>query len=248
MIKKLVVMLGLIVFMVGSVAQADDLTADEIIERVDDNQFVESAYLEARMIIEGRRSRENAMYVFIQDNNSFMEFTAPPQERGTKYLKRGDELRMYFPEAEEAVIISGHALQEGLAGSDFSYQDMMESEKLTELYDYEIVEKTELEGRPVYILQGLLKEGKEAAYYDRKMWIDAERFTWLKEELYARNGRLLKVSEAKELQEFEEGRWYPVETVMEDKLLKESRTIFIIDHLDFGVDIPEDTFSIDALE
>ena len=69
----------------------------------------------------------------------------------------------------------------------------MESDKLTELYDFNLIGEEDLDGRPCYVLEGIAVEGKEVSYYRRKSWVDKERFIGLKEELYARSGRLLKV-------------------------------------------------------
>ncbi|MFW6237981.1 MAG: outer membrane lipoprotein-sorting protein, partial [Halanaerobiales bacterium] len=222
------------------------LTADEIMDRRDENEYLGSAYMEAEMIIEGRRRQEKSMYSYSEGENAFVEFTNS-RDRGTKYLKRGDDLWMFFPDAEEEVHISGHMLRQEMMGSDFSYQDMMEEEKLTDLYNFELLEEDELDGRPVYILRGTAREDEEPSYHERKLWIDSERFIGLREELYASNGRLLKVSRTKEVKEFEGGRWYPVEMVMEDQLKEDTQTILQINELEFDVEIPEGTFSRDAL-
>ncbi len=74
--------------------------------------------------------------------NALVEFTNP-QDRGIKFLKREDNLWMFFPDAEEIIKISGHMLNQGMMGSDFSYQDIMESDNLTDLYNFEIVGKAQ---------------------------------------------------------------------------------------------------------
>ena len=65
-----------------------------------------------------------------------------------------------FPEAEDIVKISGHMLNQGMMGSDFSYQDMMESDKLTDLYDFELIGEEDIDGRLCYVLEGIAIEGK----------------------------------------------------------------------------------------
>ena len=52
------------------------------------------------------------MVILSAKENSLIEFTNP-RDRGTKYLKRGDELWMFFPDAEDLVRISGHMLNRG---------------------------------------------------------------------------------------------------------------------------------------
>ena len=131
------------------------------------------------IIRSGRREMSKTMISLTDKQNSLTEFTNP-RDRGTKFLKRGDELWMFFPDAEDIVKISGHMLNQGMMGSDFSYQDLMESDKLIDLYEFEIISEEEIDGRPCYVLEGLAREGKEVSYYKRKIWIDKERFVGLR--------------------------------------------------------------------
>jgi outer membrane lipoprotein-sorting protein len=203
--------------------------------------------METRMvIIKKDRKLNKEMITWIQgSSNSFTKFISP-QDRGTKYLKREDNLWMFFPEAEDIVKISGHMLEQGMMGSAFSYQDMMESSKLTDLYKFEIIREEEVRGRPCYVVEGVKKEDKEASYYRRVSWVDKERQVLLKEELYARSGRLLKKRTNEKIEKLA-GRWFPTRTVMEDKLQKDTKTEFIIESIEFNVEIPERLFSLQRL-
>ncbi len=212
------------------------LTAEEIMDRRDENEHIYSGRIESEMIIiKGSRETTKQMISYVSGEDGLTEFTNP-RDRGTKYLKLGDELWMYFPDAEDLVRISGHMLRQG----------MMEWEKLTDLYDFEFVGEDTLEGRAVYVLEGIAKEGKDVSYYKRKVWIDKQRFIGIKEELYTRGGRLLKVAEVTEIDEFN-GRWFPTEIVMNDQLIRDSRTIFRIKKLEFDYQIPEDKLSLEAM-
>ena len=238
----------ILIFLVISTVGAVALSPEEIINRRDDNEYISSARMEAEMIIKQKnREMKKEMIIYSEGDNALTEFVNP-RDRGTKYLKRGDTLWMYFHEAEESMEISGHMLEQNMMGSDFSYQDMLESEQLTELYDFELVDEKDVDGRPAYVLLGTARKDKEVAYYERKIWIDQERFIGLREELFARNGRLLKVAKVKEVKEFDEGRYYPVKMVMEDQLRAESSTTFLINELEFDVEFPEDFFTHEALE
>lgn len=149
----------------------------------DDNEYFESARFEAEMVIvSGSRQMVKTMTSYVQEDNGLVVFTNP-RDRGTKFLKRGDDLWMFFPDAEDLVKISGHMLNQGIMGSDFSYQDVMEADKLTDLYAFELVGEEELDGRPCYVLEGIAVEGQDVSYYRRKSWIDSERFVGLREEL-----------------------------------------------------------------
>ncbi|PUU89861.1 outer membrane lipoprotein-sorting protein [Halanaerobium sp.] len=235
-----------IFFLTTFSAAAQDLTADEIINRRDENEYVITAYSEAEMIIKNSgRTQTKTMRSWQDQENALAEFTNP-RDRGTKFLKRDDDLWMFFPQAEDLVKISGHMLEQGMMGSDFSYQDMLESDKLTDLYDFEIIGEEEYEGRPAYKLEGVKVPGKEVSYYRRVVWIDKERFVGLKEDLYAESGRLLKEARVLEVEEID-GRWYPVHMVMENKLRRDTSTEFIVNEIEFNPELPENIFTLERL-
>ncbi|MCK4240245.1 MAG: outer membrane lipoprotein-sorting protein [Candidatus Atribacteria bacterium] len=228
------------------ITTAAEMTAEEIINKRDDNEYFDTAQMEAEMIIvSGGRKIIKTMFILGDKRNALIEFTNPV-DRGTKFLKREDDLWMFFPDAEEIIKISGHMLNQGMMGSDFSYQDVMESDKLTDLYDFKIIEEEEFEGRPCYVLEGIAREGVKVSYYRRVSWIDKERFIGLKEELYTQSGRLLKETKANVIEEIE-GRWVPTNSVMENKLRKNTYTEFTITQIKFNLEIPEETFSLQNL-
>ena len=247
-IKGLLLM-GIIISLLFScltVVTAAEMTAEEIINKRDDNEYFETAEMEAEMIIvSGSRKIIKTMDALTDKKNSLVEFTNS-QDRGTKFLKIEDDLWMFFPDAEEIIKISGHMLSQGMMGSDFSYQDVMEADKLTDLYDFKIIGEEEIDGRPCYVLQGVAREGVKVSYYRRVSWVDKERFIGLKEELYAQSGRILKETKVNIIEEIE-GRWVPTNSVMENKLRKDTYTEFTITQIKFNLEIPEETFTLQNL-
>jgi len=241
----LIVVLILILFP-NSAAIPAEMTAEEIINKRDDNEYITSVKAEAEMIIVsgGRRITKN-MLILSDKKNALVEFTNP-QDRRTKFLKREGNLWMFFPDAEDIIKISGHMLNQGMMGSDFSYQDIMESDKLTDLYNFEIIGEDGIEEHICYVLEGIAKEGVKVSYYRRVSWIDKERFVGLKEELYTQSGRILKETRVNEVKEIE-GRWIPIDSVMENKLRKNTYTEFKITQIDFNPEIPEGTFTLQNL-
>lgn len=246
-VKRLVVsFFSLVVVSICATLAFSALTAEEIIKRRDDNEHYDTARAVAEMIIINRnRKISKTMTIYGQGDNGLVIFSNP-RDRGTKFLKRSDDLWMFFPEAEDLVKISGHMLNQGMMGSDFSYQDMMESDKLTDLYHFKLIGEENLGGRPCYVLEGTAREGKKVSYYRRKSWVDQERFVGLKEELYAQSGRLLKVMNVTKVEKLE-GRWYPMVSVMEDKLRKDTRTEFIVKSIEFNPKLPAGTFTLENL-
>ena len=96
-------------------------------------------------------------------------------------------------------------------------------------------------------MEGVAREGVKVSYYRRVSWVDKERFIGLKEELYAQSGRLIKETKINEINKIEE-RWIPIDSVMENKLRKDTFTEFKITKIDFNPEIPEETFSLQSLK
>lgn len=241
-----IAILSIVLFITLTGLSLAQLTAEEIIQKRDDNEYIQSSYAETTMVIsQGGRRIEKSMLMYSLEKNGLVEFTNPA-DRGTKYLKRDDNLWMLFPDAEDIVKISGHMLEQGFMGSDFSYQDMMESDKLTELYTFALLEEDAFNDRPCYVLEAIAVPGQKVSYYRRVSWIDKERFIGLKEELYAESGRLLKTSEVEEIEQID-NRWLPVQMVMENKLRRDTYTRFIINKIELNPELDESMFSLQSL-
>ncbi len=222
-------------------AQAPD--GDTILRRIDDNMGSDNKIMTSEMIIHGRRgSRSIRSKSWVRGRTeSFTEYLSPPREEGTKMLKLGDQLWMYSPSSDRTILIAGHMLRQSVMGSDLSYEDMMEDPRLSVLYGATVSGEEEYEGRPCWVLD-LTSKGEEIAYYTRKIWVDKDRFVALKENRYAKSGKLLKTTEVKSV-ERQGGRWVPTRAVFKDVLKEGEGTEFILETIEFNADIPTTLFT-----
>ena len=221
------------------------LTGEEILRKVDENITPDSVKYTGKMIIHrGGRVQTKEMQVYGRGaDESFVEFLAPPRDRGTKYLRTEDNLWMYLPGANRTVRISGHMLRQSMMGSDFSYEDQTSRNKLYEQYNSEIIEENENE----YVVKLTTKPGEETTYYRRIMWVEKSDFSLIKQEMYAQSGRLLKVMEVLESKNID-GRNYPVRIRMEDKVRAESFTEIVMEDIQLDIEIDERIFTFQNLE
>jgi outer membrane lipoprotein-sorting protein len=229
--------------LVWTLAGAQAPSGDWILQKVDENIGSDNKISLSRMIIQGRRaSRTVQSKSWIQgDEKSFTEYLAPPREAGTKMLKLEDQLWIYSPSTDRTILISGHMLRQSVMGSDLSYEDLMEDRKLKDLYDARVSGEEEYDGRPCWVLE-LTARAEDVAYYSRKVWVDKERFVALKEDRFAKSGKLLKRTEVKDVQP-QEGRWIPRKIIFKDMLKTGEGTEFLLDEVQFDVDIPDYIFS-----
>jgi outer membrane lipoprotein-sorting protein len=85
------------------------------------------------------------------------------------------------------------------------------------------------------------------APYDRlRLWVDAERWISLREEMYARSGKLLKTSSVLEVRRIGE-RWFPVRTELVSALRKDSKTVFSMDKVELDPVLDPRQFTMAAL-
>ncbi|KPJ69556.1 hypothetical protein AMJ44_03595 [candidate division WOR-1 bacterium DG_54_3] len=249
----IIFIVGILTFGFGISASA--ITGDEIIDKVDDNMTYPSARFESEMVIYvGDQVREKRMVSYAEGRDkSFAEFIYPPRDKGVKYLKIEDNMWMYLPSVDKIIKIAGHMLRQSMMGSDFSYEDALESDKLLEKYDIKLIteETTYIKfrkgteevtkGRPCYVLD-LTAKVKEVTYWQRKIWVDRETFVPVREELFAKSGKKLKVMTLGNVQKYK-NRYYPTYISMRNLLRKDSLTEMIITRAEFDVRIPEDTFT-----
>ena len=80
-------------------------------------------------------------------------------------------------------------------------------------------------------------------YPKRKTWVDKEYFLPLREELYAKSGKLLKTSTLSDVKNIQ-GRWFPGKFIYKDELKRNSKgTEWIIDNIEFDKKIAPSRFS-----
>jgi len=242
------ILLFIVIFGLLISVNAQTPTGEEILKRIDQNQVFEQAISTSTMIVHGRtgdRTIQSKAWS-MGSEKAFVEYLAPAREKGKKMLKLEKSLWIYTPEPTDRIItISGHLLRQSVMGSDMSYEDMMESDELRDNYDANVLGKEIYNERECWVLE-LTANNKEVSYYSRKIWVDAERWLPLKEERFAKSGRMLKMTEIHEVF-YQDGRWFPKRMSFKDMLSRGGGTEYIIDSIDFNVDIPEYRFTKAAL-
>ena len=224
-------------------AQADDMSVQDIIKAMDNNLNAKSRVMTSKMVVHGRRASrtiESRSWV-VGIDLAFTVYLSPPREAGTKILKDGDKLWTYSPQTDRVIQISGHMLRQSVMGSDMSYNDMMEDRPLMDLYEATLESSVEINGRDHWIVL-LTAKVKGLSYPMRRAWIDKEYLLPMKEELYAKSGKLLKTSTMDGIKKVQ-GRWFPSRFIFKDELKRNSKgTEWIIEEIEFDTEIPDSRF------
>lgn len=238
---KLSLILLLLISTFSAYAQTPD--AQEIMRKIDQNMSSENRVFTSKMIIHGRRtSRTIESKTWTSgEKKSYTEYQFPARDQGTKMLKLDNQLWIYSPGTDRIIQIAGHMLRQSVMGSDLSYEDMMEDNKLSKHYNAVVQSTEKISDRNCWVLK-LTAFDPEMAYQIMKLWVDTERYIPLKEELYAKSGTLLKKTELSNVTNIN-GRWFPKKIIFKDMLKDGEGTEFLFENIEFNAVIPEYTFS-----
>lgn len=225
------------------------ITAEQILDKVDANMVASTMKFtaELKISISGSvRTKEFEGYSKGEDK-AYMEFTSPSRDKGTRFLKLGEEFWMYLPNVGKAVKIAGHALRGSLMGSDFSYEDAVSNEELAADYDAVLEGEEKVGDKNCYVLKLSLKEGAEGSYYTQKLWVGKQSFIPIKAEYYSKSGKLMKDVQILDWKRVS-GKNFPTRIRMENKLRANTWSEFVITNIQLGVSIPANVFTKGYLE
>mgnify|MGYP002836342757 FL=1 len=221
-----------------------DITVDYIINQIDFNLNSDNRVLTSKMIVHGRRTSRTIVSKnwIVGTDKAFTEYLSPPREAGSKMLKLDNVLLTYAPQTDRIIQISGHMLRQSVMGSDFSYNDIMEDKPLDELYIAKLEGEDYVNDRRCYVLY-LESKVDGISYPKRREWVDQEYFLPIKEELYAKSGKLLKSTSMDGIKKIGD-RWFPTRFIFKDELKRNSKgTEWIIDDIQFDVEMPASLFT-----
>ena len=170
-----------------------------------------------------------------------IEVLSPPRDKGMKILKKNKNIWIFLPSIERIQKISGHMLQQGMLGSDMSYEDMMTATTLEENYTAELLGEVSKNGKSCFKIIFMSKTN-HSPYHKRISYIDQFTFVPVYEELYSDSGMLLKTWQFEDVKEYN-GRQFPTKMIVNDTLQTNSTTTIVFTNLEFNVSIPPEHFN-----
>ena len=222
------------------------MTAQQIVQAMDELETFEQSYSEGQIITTDRFGEKKSTFRGWSQgtHDSLIEFTCVA-ERGQKILRTSGQLYLFYPDAEELIRLQGAALRQGMLGSDISYEDMTGERDTLSDYTAELLDTEQVQGKSCYVIK-LTAKTRTVAYPIQKLWVDTETFMVWKGEFSTQSGRLLKEMEVLQTMEVE-GRTLAQITRISDKMKRDSATEMHIDLLDLSVDLDPTIFTLQNL-
>ena len=248
--------------LISGAALAQDLTADDILDRM---QIEGDVLAEGSMIMQMQfdnvysdgTTASNTFAGLSKPNMSLMVFLEPEDVQGTIFLTLDPEaedadtrLWLYLPLLGiPKELVSEEARGGSFAGSSISYEDIGGDDQ-REDYDAVLIGEEVLtvgnEDRTAYVLESTAKPDADEDIVRTVLWVDKESFVMLKMEAYNDLGNLEQALDVIELGEFE-GHLVVDGMHARDVLEESETTITFLERLRPAGEIPDEVFDPETL-
>ena len=249
--------------LVGADSPTDSLSAREIMQAVDDRDDGDNGIMDLEMILIDKRGNERIRKIrsfgkdFGEDEYQLMFFLAPADVKDTGFLtfdynddSRDDDQWLYLPALKKTKRIAAGDKSGSFMGSDFSYADL--TERPLDLYEYELLQHSEVRGVPVWVIQAVPRteeEVDETGYTKTVSFVRKDNYVVIRTKSWVKKGNRHKYFDVKKLEQID-GIWTATEMHMATKKGKKvlHRTVLKNSSVKFNQDLGENLFSIRRLE
>jgi len=179
---KAFMVLALIILCLTSVLYSQELTAEEIIQKVNELFNPQTGYAKARMTIITTSGQERTFIYESWSKNkgekNLVRYLEPSRVKGQAILmlNHADDIWMFFPRTQRVRKLATHAKKQKMQGSDFSYEDMGSGEAFIEDFIPKRLKDERKEGYDCYNLELTRKKESDISYSRLIMWVIKENF------------------------------------------------------------------------
>jgi outer membrane lipoprotein-sorting protein len=181
------------VLLFTTVLTAQEMSAEDIINKVDEMLSQSTSYARSEMIIITTSGEKRT---FIYDSwskddgeKNLVRYLEPKRVKGqaTLMLNHADDIWMYFPRTNRVRKLASHAKKQKMQGSDFSYEDMGGGDSFLEDYAAHRLTDEKIEEHECFKIELVRKEDSDISYSRLVMWIIMENYYPLVIDYYDEN-------------------------------------------------------------
>lgn len=211
-------------------AQAEDMSAREIMVEMDTRYTGDSSSAQAKLILIDRKERERVrdIRLFTLDEKevekSVSFFLSPTDVAGTAYLnydykdQRDDDSWLYLPALKQVRRVAAGDRSGSFMGSDFSYSDI--NGVNIDWYTYKILDPAAtIDGAETWLIESTPKPefaeqvATETGYEKSHIWIRKDNFVQVQGKIWVTKGNRIKYFSAQDLKKIDD-IWTPMRMQM----------------------------------
>ncbi len=249
-----------------SSAYGAELSARDVIQRVDDRYDGDTAIAEYTMVLIDRRDRQRLRNLRLyskdygDDTRTLSVFETPADIRGTAYLNfdwddpdRDDDSWLYLPSIQRVKRLATSDTSDSFLGSDFTYADINGFE--FDWYDYSFISDSEIiDGQDCWVIEAVAKpEFKEKAedstgYSKIQLWVRKDNFVEARGQVWEIRGNRIKYFTSSEIEQID-GVWtikrLQVRTTRHGRL--EHASVLQINSVQYNVDVEDELLTTESM-
>ena len=173
---------GLMFMLLAPGVFSQELTADDIIQKVNDQFNTETSYGKSKMTIVTTSGQKRT---FVQESwskdkgeKNLVRYLEPRRvkDQAVLMLNHANDIWMFFPRTQRVRKLATHAKKQKMQGSDFSYEDMGSGDAFIDDFTSKRLEDEQKEGQDCYKLELIRKQESGSSYSRLIMWIIKENF------------------------------------------------------------------------
>lgn len=244
--KKITSSILLLLLLVVS-ARAQDAT--EIVRQADLKMRGESSRAEITMqIIRPGWQRSLSIKAWSLSNEySLMLVTAPARDKGTAYLKRGNEIWNWLPNINRTIKLPPSMMSQSWMGSDFSNNDLVRESSIVTDYTHSLVGDSTISGYDCYKIEMIPTPDAPVVWGKVMIYISKDEYLELRTEFYDEDNNLMRTMTGSGVQKMD-GRLIPTHMEMVPADEPDQKTVLNYENIAFDVDILENFFSIQNMK
>jgi len=245
-VKKLITISLLIA---GTVALSQDLTGDQIIQRVNEKLNTDMSHSKIQMTTTTTEGNER---IFVYESwskdegeKTLIRYEEPRriQDQAVLMLNNAEDIWMYFPRTERVRKMATHAKKQNMQGSDFTYEDMGGGDSFVEDFRARLLTEESREGYDCYKLELKRIKSADVSYSRIIMWVIKDNYIPIVIDYYSEDDSDLRVKRLsqKDIQKIQ-GIPTAMTSVMNDLIDNTSTTMKIME-IEYDVSLSDKMFT-----
>ena len=179
---KIIMISGLTVLLMAPGLFSQELTGEDIIEKVNELMNVDSVQAKAKMTILTTSGKKRT---FIYESwskdkgeKNLVRYLEPRRIKGlaTLMLNHADDIWMFNARTQRVRKLASHAKKQKMQGSDFSYEDMGSGDAFIKEFSTKRLKDEKMEGHDCYTLELIRKPDSDTSYSRLILWSSKKIF------------------------------------------------------------------------
>ena len=245
--KYLFAIISLLTFC--AVLPAQEMTADQIVQKAHDLMEGKSNYSEIRMTIHRPKWDRSLSFKSWMKGTEYalIYITSPASEAGQVFLKRGNEMWNWLPSIDRMIKIPPSMMMQSWMGSDLTNDDLVKESSIVDDYDHKITGEESVSGHDCFKIEMIPHENAPVVWGKILTWISRDHFYTLKNEYYDETGKLINRETLSEIRDVGD-RSIPTKFTMIPVEKQDHETTMEFENIRFNIPIDDDFFSIQNMK